>query len=176
MSQLSRAAAIIVVAVSLCVGVAGAAQTESRSARVQPSLEQQARPEATKLRLARLTPKQRHAFLQYTRHRAAAERRAFRRWIIGIYFRKWIAGLPKYDPLQCGGSLPPCYVMWRESGGNPLAENPISTASGKWQFLDTTWNGYGGYSHASHAPVQVQDAKARELWAGGAGASHWACC
>jgi hypothetical protein len=77
---------------------------------------------------------------------------------------------------QCGGDLPPCYVMMRESRGDIRAENPVSTASGKWQFLDSTWGGYGGYSHAADAPESVQDARAREVWAGGAGASNWACC
>ena len=43
-----------------------------------------------------------------------------------------------YRSGQCGGSLPPCYVMRRESGGNIRAQNPRSTASGKWQFLDST--------------------------------------
>lgn len=77
---------------------------------------------------------------------------------------------------RCGGDLPPCYVMMRESRGSLTAENPVSTASGKWQFLDSTWNGYGGYSHASDAPESVQDARARELWANGAGCSHWEAC
>ena len=77
---------------------------------------------------------------------------------------------------QCGGDLPPCWVLARESGGNPLAENPTSTASGLWQFLDSTWAGYGGFGHASHAPVDVQNARARQLWAGGAGCSHWSAC
>lgn len=76
----------------------------------------------------------------------------------------------------CGGDLPPCYVMMRESGGNITAQNPSSTASGKWQFLDSTWAGYGGYAKARYAPESVQDAKARELWAGGAGCSHWSAC
>jgi Transglycosylase-like domain len=77
---------------------------------------------------------------------------------------------------RCGGNLPPCYVMNRESGGSLTAQNPTSTASGKWQFLDSTWNNYGGYSSASDAPENVQDAKAAEVWAGGAGCSHWSAC
>lgn len=76
----------------------------------------------------------------------------------------------------CGGDLPPCYVLQRESRGNPGAENPVSSASGLWQFIDGTWNGFGGYSHASDAPPDVQNEKARQTWAGGAGAGHWACC
>jgi hypothetical protein len=77
---------------------------------------------------------------------------------------------------RCGGDLPPCYIMMRESGGNIRAQNPSSTASGKWQFLNSTWAGYGGYAEAWMAPESVQDAKARELWAGGAGCSHWSAC
>lgn len=77
---------------------------------------------------------------------------------------------------RCGGDLPPCYVMMRESGGNIRAKNPHSTASGKWQFLNSTWAGYGGYAEAWMAPESVQDAKARQLWAGGAGCSHWSAC
>ena len=81
-----------------------------------------------------------------------------------------------YPSGQCGGDLPPCWVMMRESRGDIRAENPRSTASGKWQFLDGTWGGYGGYAHASHAPEQVQDERARQLWAGGRGCSHWSAC
>ncbi|MGN6693915.1 MAG: transglycosylase family protein [Aquihabitans sp.] len=77
---------------------------------------------------------------------------------------------------RCGGDLPPCYVMMRESGGNIRARNPSSSASGKWQFIRSTWAGYGGYSDAYLAPESVQDAKARELWAGGAGCGHWNAC
>jgi hypothetical protein len=49
-----------------------------------------------------------------------------------------------------------------------------SGAAGKWQIMPGTWAGYGGYSSAAQAPVAVQDAKAAQLWAGGAGASNWA--
>ena len=60
-----------------------------------------------------------------------------------------------YPSGQCGGDLPPCWVMMRESRGDIRAENPRSTASGKWQFLDE---------------------RARQLWAGGRGCSHWSAC
>lgn len=77
---------------------------------------------------------------------------------------------------RCGGDLPPCWVMMRESGGNIRARNPSSSASGKWQFIASTWAGFGGYSEAYLAPESVQDAKARILWAGGAGCAHWSAC
>lgn len=94
--------------------------------------------------------------------------------------------------LACGGSLPPCWVMRVESrsaaypgGGDPRVWNggcydgPCrggSWASGKWQFMPSTWGGYGGYANAADAPVSMQDAKARLTWAGGAGCSHWSAC
>ncbi|HMG40838.1 MAG TPA: transglycosylase family protein [Acidimicrobiales bacterium] len=83
---------------------------------------------------------------------------------------------PEQQPVYSGGggSCVPDYIVQRESGGDYGAENPTSTASGKYQFLDGTWNGYGGYQHASDAPPAVQDARACEVWANGAGASHWA--
>lgn len=76
---------------------------------------------------------------------------------------------------RCGGDLPPCSVMYCESGGNIRAENPHSTASGKWQFLDSTWAGHGGYARAKDAPESVQDERARQVYAGGAGRGHWVC-
>ncbi len=86
------------------------------------------------------------------------------------------SGAGSVNGYPCGGDLPPCFVLRRESGGNPTAENPTSTASGLWQFLDSTWGGYGGYGHASHAPWQVQNERARQLWDGGRGCSHWSAC
>ena len=47
-----------------------------------------------------------------------------------------------------------------ESGGDYAAQNAGSSASGAYQFLDTTWAGYGGYDRAWEAPAVVQDAKA----------------
>lgn len=92
---------------------------------------------------------------------------------------------------QCGGSLPSCSIMQRESHGDTRIWNggcyaPIgwtgsrspcggSTASGKWQIVRGTWNGFDGYLNAADAPEAVQDAKARILWAGGAGCGHWSC-
>jgi hypothetical protein len=77
---------------------------------------------------------------------------------------------------RCGGDLPPCSVMMCESGGSLTARNPRSSASGKWQILRSTWAGFGGYAEAWLAPEAVQDAKARQLWAGGRGAFHWRSC
>lgn len=76
----------------------------------------------------------------------------------------------------CGGDLPPCWVKWRESHGDYTALNRSSGASGAWQFLDSTWAGHGGYSKAMYAPPDVQDERAREVWNGGAGCSHWSAC
>lgn len=76
----------------------------------------------------------------------------------------------------CGGDLPPCWVLERESHGNPTARNPRSSASGLWQFLDSTWANYGGYPRAYLAPPSVQNEKARLTWAGGAGCRHWSAC
>lgn len=90
--------------------------------------------------------------------------------------RTWSNEVGSVAGYPCGGDLPSCAVLACESGGNPYAENPHSTASGLWQILDGTWAGYGGYARAVHAPVHVQNEKAALLWAGGAGAFHWRSC
>lgn len=49
-----------------------------------------------------------------------------------------------------------------ESGGDYSAQARGSSASGAYQFIDTTWDHYGGYQRAADAPRAVQDAKAAE--------------
>jgi hypothetical protein len=57
-------------------------------------------------------------------------------------------------------------VRKHESGGNYQAKNPVSTASGAYQFLDSTWRtmsdraGHRGYGSARSAPPHIQDAVA----------------
>jgi hypothetical protein len=50
-----------------------------------------------------------------------------------------------------------------ESGGDYRVQAAGSSASGAYAFLDSSWNGYDGYTHAKDAPPPVQDAKAAEL-------------
>ena len=72
------------------------------------------------------------------------------------------AAPPAHNPP--GGFL--ACVRRHESGGNYRAENPVSTASGAYQFLDSTWRtmsaraGHSGWGHAASAPPAVQDAVA----------------
>jgi hypothetical protein len=72
------------------------------------------------------------------------------------------AAPPAHNPP--GGFL--ACVRRHESGGNYRAENPVSTASGAYQFLDSTWRtmsaraGHSGWGHAADAPPAVQDAVA----------------
>lgn len=42
-------------------------------------------------------------------------------------------------------------VIACESGGRPTATNPSSTASGLFQFLDSSWRAYGGGRYAARA-------------------------
>jgi Transglycosylase-like domain len=74
-----------------------------------------------------------------------------------------------------GGGCSPDSIVQRESKGDPNAVNTSSGAGGKYQFLPSTWSGYGGYARAQDAPESVQDERFNEVWAGGSGSSHWGC-
>lgn len=49
----------------------------------------------------------------------------------------------------------------QESGGNYKAINPTSGASGAYQYLRSTWNGYKGFGEARSAPPEIQDERVR---------------
>ena len=59
------------------------------------------------------------------------------------------------------------------------AQNPRSSASGAYQFLDSTWRvvsgraGHGGYARAIHAPWYVQDAVAYDTAIRRGERYHW---
>jgi hypothetical protein len=60
-----------------------------------------------------------------------------------------------------------------DTAGGYSAINPSSGASGAYQALDSTWDGYAGYPRAVDAPPEIQDAWAREALAA-AGTQPWA--
>jgi hypothetical protein len=75
----------------------------------------------------------------------------------------------RLKPVEQGHTPPGGFlacVRRHESGGSYTAKNPNSSASGAYQFLDSTWRtmsaraGHGGYGSARHAPPHVQDAVA----------------
>jgi muramidase (phage lysozyme) len=74
----------------------------------------------------------------------------------------------------CAGSIPG-HIIYRESKCNPMAVNSRSGAAGKYQVLESTWAGYGGYATADQAPEEVQDAWAAEAYAA-AGCRPWGGC
>jgi hypothetical protein len=92
--------------------------------------------------------------------------------------RQAIAALTPYDCGSHGSFAVPCTIVSRESGYNPRAKNPDSSAGGYYQVIDSTWAAYGGsdnscYHVAACAPIDEQHRVAASIWDGGAGASHW---
>lgn len=62
------------------------------------------------------------------------------------------------DPSQIDAIL--ATIRYLESRGNYTAPPNSGNASGAYQFIASTWNGYGGYPHAYLAPPEVQDERA----------------
>lgn len=66
-----------------------------------------------------------------------------------------------------------------DTSGSYSAQNPTSSASGAYQFIDGTWRtvsvraGHPGYSRAIHAPAWVQDAVAYHTVYSQNGKFHW---
>lgn len=81
---------------------------------------------------------------------------------------------------RCGGDLPPCWVMMRESGGNIHAYNPTGCGGrgcyGKWQFSGEWACHFGLSCDIAHWTEAEQDHAARTLWDKGRGCAHWAAC
>jgi hypothetical protein len=48
-------------------------------------------------------------------------------------------------------------IRMLETQGNYKAQHPTSTASGAYMYIDGTWDGYGGFSHASDAQTSRPD-------------------
>lgn len=66
----------------------------------------------------------------------------------------------------------PTYIVMCESGGDWMAYNPASGASGPYQLMPMHFGG----ALAMHQSRAAQHAKAAELWDGGRGRNHWRDC
>ena len=95
---------------------------------------------------------------------------------LGVVVLGLLVGVAVFPALLAGGDVSPpgCGVIGGdmgailqtirtlESGGRYGAQAPGSSASGAYQFIDSTWANFGGYGRAVEAPSEVQDAKAVE--------------
>ncbi len=86
-----------------------------------------------------------------------------------------VRGTQKAAVVSSGGSDDGwAKLRYCESGGNYANKNN-PTYRGAYQFAYSTWGNYGGYYDPADAPPEVQDAKAKELYAR-RGASPWPVC
>ncbi len=83
---------------------------------------------------------------------------------------------------SCGGDLPPCSAMQKESGGSLTAVSPVGycvggdqRCHGKWQFDLDTWYGLGYSGLPEDAEEDTQDEAARTLYAS-QGCAAWSTC
>lgn len=103
------------------------------------------------------------------------------------HYAAHLEGRQPYETASMGEDLPDVSGHWflrcvraheSDTAGSYRAQNPRSTASGAYQFLDSTWRnvstkaGFPGYSRAIHAPPRVQDHVALWLYNSG-GKSAW---
>lgn len=80
------------------------------------------------------------------------------------------------DPTTAALNLTPADAIgWCESRNRYDAENPDSSASGRWQFIAATWRAITGLEPPASAwPPSVQRRAFLALWNDGRGARHWA--
>jgi hypothetical protein len=71
---------------------------------------------------------------------------------------------------SCFGGPIPDYIVQRESGGNPMAQNP-SGAFGCYQIMPEWWS--GSCSGMDRYTIDGQKQCASLIWNGGAGAGNW---
>jgi hypothetical protein len=85
----------------------------------------------------------------------------------------WPGATGSVNGMACGGSLPSCCTLKIESHGNPVAQNPSSSASGLWQDLTSTWGYFDGKLNAKDATPGKQNERNAQIYANGAGWSNW---
>lgn len=138
---------------------------------------------ATHRALLTRTPRARRFWEKLRVYIALLKKNAFRDWILAVSVPYHTGTVNGY---ACGGSLPTCCILFRESKGDPYAVNPGHMgapygdpgdpwyyASGLFQDMPSTWNYFDGYPYAAAAPATVQYEFNVRLWNNGAGASNW---
>lgn len=133
---------------------------------------EQAAAKAKTLKLARIKAEQARKRALAVRHAAYVAQATQRRIMLERSRRPKVVTIKSSGGSHPGGDA--ACIRKYESGGNYNAENPSSSASGAYQFLDTTWRAITGLSgRAKDYPASVQDAAFAKLWAGGHGRGQW---